>query len=374
MNTTHSYNDRQLLALAVVIFLSPSLRLFPSTSARLAGRAVWLSALAAAPVLLLYILFLCRFMGCRREGEGLPELFLRALGEKAGRALLFAVPVWLLLYAGFVLRSGADRLITTIYPLSPPAFFTLIMGILCLIAALGSLRSILRVAKLCLPLVCAILLLILGFALFGIDKTNLLPVTGRDAVPVLLGALPVINVLSVAVYLPCFAAGPAPKGDHFRSYAAWLLAVCVLLTLLCASVVGSFGPELTARLTRPFFSLVRNLVFFNSLERVEALVVTLWIFPDFLLVSLLLFAAQFCLRLALGEKPSYRADRRLDMSGRRWLIWFCAAAAVACGLLIAPEPEGMALWSEKIIPALNMCFAFLVLPAVWVTGKLRKVF
>ena len=375
MNAKYSYNHGQLIALATVIFLSPSLRLFPSGSAELAGRAAWLSALAAIPFLLGYIFFLFKLMDQRQEGEGLAELTLRALGDKAGHVALYIIPLWLLLYAGFVLRSGADQLITTIYPLSAPPFFTVIMGLISLVAALGSARSIVRVAKLVLPAVAGVLLLILAFALLNMDKANLLPVTGQDAGPLLLGALPVVNVISVVVYLICFLSGPSPKDPgRFKAYSIWLVSICLLLTVLCAGIIGCFGPELTARLTRPFFSLVRNLVFFNSVERIEALVVTLWVFPDFLLVSLLLFASQFCLRLAMGENPTYLVQRRLDMSGKRWVILLCGAAAIVCGLIVAPDPTSMELWSEKIIPGINMLFAFVILPAIWAVGKLRKVF
>lgn len=374
MNSEHGYDRDQLIALATVIFLSPALRLFPSGSARLAGRAAWLSSLTAIPLLLLYILFLYHFLNARREGEGLAELTLRALGDRPGRAVLLLFSLWLLLYAGFVLRSGADRMITTIYPLSPPAFFTVIMGLASLTAALGPVRSIARVAKLVLPAVAGVILLVLGFGLFNIDRANLLPVTVYDVPPMLLGTLPVVDVTAMVVYLICFFVGPTPKeAGRLRDYLKWLTVICLLLTLLCVTVVGCFGPELTARLTRPFFSLVRNLVFFDSLERIEALVVTLWVFPDFLLVSLLLSAAQLCLRLAAGREPSAAARRRLDMSGGRWMIWLCGAAAILCGLLIAPNQVSMTLWSEKIIPGINLSFAFLLLPAVWGVGKLRKV-
>ncbi len=375
MNAKHSYGRRQLLALAAVIFLSPALRLFPAGPARVLGRAAWISPLAAAPLLLLYGWFLFKLMAARREGEGLADLSLRILGEKPGRAVLCLFSVWLLLYAGFVLRSGADRFITTIYPLSAPPFFTLCMGAAALVGALGSCRSLVRVAKLVLPIVLGVIVLILFFSLFGVDKSNLLPVTRQDLapVPLLQGSLSVADVISVALYLTCFLAGPMPKKeDRLPSFLLWLGLICLLLTAVSVAVVGSFGAELTARLTRPFFSLVRNLVFFSSLGRIEALVVALWVFPDFLLVSLLLFAAQYCLRLAAGYRPSYQAQRRLDFSGGRWTIWLCGAAAILCGLLIARDPASLSFWSETLIPLLNLSFAFLLLPLLWAAGRLRK--
>ena len=373
MNAKKSFNRNQLMALGIAILLSPALRLFPAAPARLAGRASWLTAIVAVPVLLLYIYFITRFMAARQEGEGLGQLTLRVLGRRLGVPALLLSAAWLLLYAGFVLRSGADRFITTIYPRSSPRVFTVTMGILCLVAALGRVRSVVRLAKIVLPVLLGTLLLILIFAMLELDPANLLPVTYHDAPSLLTGALPVIDVLSVTLYLPGFLVGmmPREKGS-FKSWSLWLVSVCLLLTALCIAVVGSFGPALTARLTHPFFSLVRNLVFFNTLERIEALVVTLWIFPDFLLVSLLLWSAQLCLRLVLRHDPTEQEEKRLDMSRGRWLIWVCAAVVIASGLLIAPSPQILQLWSERIVPGVNLAYAFAFLPLVWFLGRLRK--
>ena len=43
---------RQLLSLGVLLFLAPALRLFPAEAAASAGRAAWLTPLAALPMLL----------------------------------------------------------------------------------------------------------------------------------------------------------------------------------------------------------------------------------------------------------------------------------------------------------------------------------
>ena len=88
MRTADQFDRRQLLSLSALILLSPALRLIPGMTAAAAGRAAWLCALLAAPLLLLYIRFLCRALAGRLPGEGLPEMGLRALGGRSGRALL----------------------------------------------------------------------------------------------------------------------------------------------------------------------------------------------------------------------------------------------------------------------------------------------
>ena len=373
MNNPNQSNRRSLFSLGTLVLMVPALRHFVTASARYAGRAAWLTPLIAALPMLLYLHFIADFMQCRREGENLQELMLRCLGPKLGRGALALTAAWLLLYSGFVLRTGADRMIITIYPNSSPAAFTVAMGLVCLVAALGKPRTIIRCAQLIKPLVLAALLLILFFALASVKSSNLLPITVNDALPATLGSLAAVNVLLVGVYTLCFVEGNCPVSPgRARESSLWLLWMVVLLCLLITTITGMFGAELTTKMTRPFFVMVRNLVFFRTVERVEALVAMLWLFPDFLLVSLLLWSAQHCLRLIFKFDPAYTGKRLLDPRQGRWLTWPCALAAIVSSLLIGPNAVGLELWSSQIIPLLNLGFALLFLPTVYIIGKLKK--
>ena len=364
----------QWTRMSSLLLLGPALRLLPGAAAQQAGRASWLGALPALPLLLLYARFLSRCWQTRPPGTGLGESALQLLGARWGRLALYALAGWLLFYGGFTLRSGADRLAVTVYPQSAPAVFTLSMGLCCLIAALGSARSLARTATLLWPLVTGVLLLLLLFSLRGVQRGNLLPLTLFDLPALARAAVPVLDVLGLGLFLPLFFLGyvePEAKPLAVRRR-RWLLVECALLTLLMLAVTGNFGAALVGRLTQPFFTLVRNLVFFRSLERIEALVVSCWIFPDFLLASLCIFAAQYCLRLALGEAPLLDPGARLDGSRLRWTIPLCALTAILVGLLLAPELLSLRLLSERTVPVLNLLLSFLTVPLLYLVGKRRK--
>ena len=364
----------QWTLLSSLILLGPALRLLPRLAAEAAGRAAWLCVLPALPLLLVYVRFLSRFWETRPAGTGLGEAALELLGPRWGRDALFLFTGWLLFYAGFVLRSGADRLVITVYPQSAPAVFTLSMGLCCLLAALGSARSLARTGALLHPLVTGVLLLLLLAALKGTARSNLLPVTLLDLPALTRASLPVLDVLGLGLFLPLFFLGYVEEGERslLPRYTRWLLWEGALLTLLLFAVVGSFGGELVSRLSQPFFTLVRNLVFFRSLERIEALVVCCWIFPDFLLASLCLHAAQSSLRLALGRKAQNDRGARLDGSNLRWLIPFCAFAAILVGLLLAPDLSSLRRLSERVIPGINLVLSFLTVPVLALAGKRKK--
>ena len=373
MKSEHPIQRSQLFSLSTIMLLSPALRLYPYASTALAGRAAWLSAALAALPMVLYLCLLSLVLEQRQAGEGLAELSLRLLGPRLGRGLLALLSLWLLADAAFVLRSGADRFVSTIFPSSTPAPFVLSMGLLAVIAALGSPRSLARVARLIQPLLLGTLLILFLVSFRSIRWENLLPLTVYDLLPAIKGTFPLLDVLSLGLFLPCFLlehVDAAP--DDFRFSLIWLWGFSALMTLLAVAVLGVFGPELTLQLSKPFFTLVRNLVFFRSLERVEALVVALWIFPDFLLSSLLLYAGQHSLRLCLGGDARYRGEKRLQMDKRRWLIPLCGALVIGLGLVLAPDSSSLSLLSERIVPAVNLGVCLLCPPLLYLALRVQK--
>ena len=368
-----SYSRTQLLTLGTIIALTPALRLFPGQTAALAGRAAWLTAVGALPLGLAWLFLLSRLLRLRQAGENLPELALRLLGKAAGKAVVAGLGLWALLYAAFVLRAGADRLVGTVYPHSSPWVFALVMGALALAGALARPRSLVRMARLLRPLLLGILGVLFVFALPGLRLDNLWPITVGDLLPALKGTLPALDIYSGAALALCFLVGgtkETPGG--FRALAAWVLGICVILTALSLAVTGSFGAELAATLARPFFALVRTLVFFRTVERVEALVVTLWIFPDFLCASLFLWAGQYCLRLLLGQNPRAPHRDSLDLGGGRWLIPLCAVAVTGLAILLAPQPQQLERWSRQLIPAINLALCFTLVPVLYIVGRKKQ--
>ena len=373
MNRDYSYNRRQTLCACIVMLLSPALRLVPGRSAYLSGRSAWLSVLAALPILLIYALFLCRFSETLSPGEGADTIVRRCLGEKLGKLMLFLTALWFLVYCGFILRSGAERMITTVYNDASPGIFVLTMSALGLLAALSSERTILRSAKLILPPVLGVLLFVLAAAIPEIEKENLLPLNSFEVLYSFKGAVVTVDVTVLPMVLTLFLADEKSSPDgHFTALALWLAGVSALLFVMELCIMGAFGAPLTAELNQPFFVLVRNLVLFGSLERIEALVVSLWVFSDFILVAICLSVAQRLLRSITGKRSGYAGERMLDMKNGRFLIWLCAASAAIFALSFAPDSESMMLWSETVIPIANLSFSFGVLPLIYIVGKLRK--
>jgi len=354
---------RQLTAAAFVSVLSPLVRRYPRALAETAGRSAWLSpVLALVPLALCFLAF---FLFYRRQppGMGFADILCSVLGSGAGRALTGIYGLWFLAYAGFLLRSGADRFISTIYPGASPGLFVVFTALLCALAASGRTVSIARTAMLFRPLMAALFLLVFALTAAETDVSMLVPVTAGDLLPNCYGAVQTVNVLASCAFLVFFT-DRIPEKLRVRSFFGWALAAAGLVLLMTVSCLGVFGPGLTAKMTYPFFMLVRDLSVLGSLERAEPVVIALWVLSDFVMISLLLQCAEKNFRFCLSGN---------GQPGRSALpVLLCAGAAVAGALCLPGDLDAFAFLSDTLIPLLHAGFA-LGLPAVILTvGLLRK--
>lgn len=364
-----SYNCRQLRALTFLAFLVPVMRLVPKYTARIAGSGAYLAPFIALAPILLYIYFLSALLNGRKDGEGLGEVLLRSGGKFFGHFVLFVTWLFALFYCGFVLRSGADRYISTVYPSSGPWIFVFVMLAISLIAAFGRKTSLVCTAKIFLPLLLILLLPVLFFSFTTVNFGLLSPLNENGTASLIKSAFPVLNITVGMLAYSAFLEGGCEKERHrTRDYILWFLPICVLISLIVAAIIGNYGAPLTSQLSQPFFTMIRDVRLFNTIERLEALMLALWVLPDFIVSTLMMFVAAYSFRLLLGFRPTF--GKNLD-SGR-WII-LADAALIAAVAVILPEDAGkMAKLSEVYVPIGNLILTAGLYPLCFLVGKLRK--
>ena len=369
----YNYDHRQLRALCYTAVLAPASSLIPKVTAKIAGSGSWIAPLIALPVILILILLLSEFMKMRRNGEGLGELILRTGGSGLGSIALILLAAFMLFDGGFILRSAAVRFTATIFPSSGPWFFMVIMLGMAAAASLGSVKALPRAARVFAPILTAVLILTLVFAFSSVDKAKLLPVSRSDTADLFLSSLIVVEIYAGILTFAAVLEDQCPrKRGRFKSHVLWTILTCLLLTVLSAVIIGSYGATLTAKLSSPFFSMTRDVTLFRTVERIEALVAALWVMSDFTLLALLLISAGHLLRLVLGHKPESDDVPMLSMANGRWLIPVCAALTAAAAAFIPTQQEQLEFISEYIVPAVNLCAAFILLPICYVIASCRR--
>ena len=351
-------SPRQFTALGFLAALSLLIRRFPRALAAQAGRSAVLSVpLSILPLAL--ALAAGRLLLRKRPGKDVTALLSDLAGPAAGRIVTGLYGLWFTAYTGFLLRSGAERFLTTVYPGAQPWLFVGIMALLCAVAAAGPLLPLARTAMLFRPLMLGLIVFIALLTAKDLDLTLLLPLRPSDGGDVWLCALEISNLLSIGFFLG-FGASALSRPLRFRDYAPWLAVLLGVIALMTAECIGMFGPELTAKMTYPYFMLVRDLTVLGALERLEPVVIALWFFPDFILISLLLHLAAGNLRAALCLRAG------------RLLAPLCAAAAVAAALTLPGDLAAQRALSERIVPLACAALAYGPLLPLLLTALLRK--
>lgn len=121
--TDDQISMRQLMVLLFTALLSPVVRLLPTRTAEEAGRAGWLSALAALPIVLALCWLISALFRGTETGTGLGEIAQRVLGAPLGKALVLLYLIWGLFLLCANTRLFGLRFLSTSYRNAPLGFF-----------------------------------------------------------------------------------------------------------------------------------------------------------------------------------------------------------------------------------------------------------
>ena len=350
------------MTLMFVGLLSQLIRLVPKQSVESAGSASWLSPVAAFSFLTVFFLFILRFFKNRADGEGFADIIIRCCGKPIGKFLCLLFSFWLVLYSGFILRAGAERLLSTVYKNGDIFLFSAITAIIALFAALGKPHALARSAEIFYLILLTTLFSVFIFSASKINPENLLPVTPSDTVPVIIGSLPIINIVSVFIY-PLFLSGYVKKSPYSnlkKTVVKRMLFFGIIVMLLMVCTIGVLGPEFLTQMQNPFFIMVKNITIFNIIERIEPAVIAIWVFADFIFLSTMFTVVSEIYKTVFETKS------------RTPFTPFCALAAFVVSLFIARDSFSLQKISELVIPAIHLSFCFGLIPLIFLIGRIRK--
>lgn len=351
---------KQLMAMAYVGILSPAIRLMPGVPAALAGRGAWLSVLAALVPTLLYIWMIGAFLKNRQEGEGLGEAVERSVGKTAAKIILALILLWLLFYTAFILRVAASRMLSTVYKSGNITVFAAVTLLAAALVAGGSVKGLARTAEVSVTIIIIVLAAVCLFSLSDFKFENIYPVTYLDLKDVALGAVPVVDVAVAMTYFLFLAGHVRKRPGETRTCVRCAAYITLTMFVIVFFTIGAMGAGLAGKLQNSFFVMLRNLVVLRVIERMEAIVIAVWVITDVLfLASLLVIVTE------LGMKILHTAKRRL-------LLWIAAGITFVCALVMVPNAFALNKLSEGVVPGINMAVLLVVLPAVLIIGKIRK--
>ena len=357
--STNKITHRQLMALAFVSLLSPIVRVVPDSSVVFGGKAAWLSPIVTViPVLLLFWL-IQKLMKNRAPGEGLSHVILKAFGPILGRVITVIFILWLTFYTGFVLRTAVERLLSTVYTNSNGTAFTLVILLTACIAASGQLKSLARTAQVFVPVITVIVIVVFVLLVTDIKPENLLPVTYYDIDDILLGSIHMINSVVVFAYYT-FLYGNVQDNSQKKGI-GYIIGLLVFIAGIIICTIGVLSVDIARSLQSPFFTMIKNIEFFKVLERIDAIVITLWVVSDFTYLGSLLNISSDIMMVTVKNKK------------RTLWVWVIGGAAFIISFVVSRSAFDLWKVSTIFVPAVNLFLTVIIIPLLLVVAKLRKV-
>ncbi len=282
------------------VFTSYALYL-PSRILQVAGPDFWVAELLALSACLPFVL-VGALAGLRFPDRSFAESVKAVLGKPLAICVNLLFVVSFILLAAAVLRGFVDILITAILPRTPPVVFIVAALATSAFLVIKGITVLGRLGGLAGPIVFALMGATVLLSLREADFSHLLPVLAHGWTPALSTLPPVLAYLAEFGAIIFVIHNLTPPSSAFRIGLGWLFFQGLTSILLTLAIVSVLSVEYAAALTAPFLSLARGIVLGRFLNRIEALVLTVWIFGGivklafvhYLAVSVL--AQTFCLK------------------------------------------------------------------------------
>lgn len=321
------------------------MRALPGLTVDTAGKSAWLTGVLALPALLLLGWMLYVLV---RTGGGLAGALQNAFGDLLGKGVTVLYMLWALFLLAMEGRLYAGRMLAAGYQNASPAVFLLVLLGAVLWMGRRKLAAFARTAEICYLVLALTLGLVLLFSILDLAPEHVLPVWFSDLPGAAAAALVPAGVLSVGVFAAFLCGKVTRREDDGRRGLRWLVAGCAMATLLQFGVMAQLGPGLCARMETPFFEVARGVGVDGAFQRVEAIVVALWVLSDFVLLGLLVFALREMAGSVFGEK------------GEHWAPVLSVALAFLGGIFLFPDDFAAKKTAETIAPIGNLILAYLV--------------
>lgn len=358
MNDTEHISLREFLMLISLGLMPPLLKLVPSAAAVTAGRAGWLTPLAAMAPILAGICLVAWLGKGLPEEAGLGEGLCIWLGRPLGRMLCGVYGVAFLLLAAIALRFCAERFTSTIYPETKMGLFFGVILALEWYLGRRKLAVTARAGQIFFYVMVVTLGIVLLLGLGSVKLWNVTPLWVDDLPALVRTTPPIVGGVSIGVgWMFLFGRVRERENGLWRGL-RWGLLLLAVLTALGFVVMGVFGQELVVRLQIPFFSLSKEIQIGSAVQRVEPLVVTMWVFADVISIALLLRSGERAFCCALGR------ERKLNV--------VMLAAVVPVAYLCADSFFVLDTLYQRVFVPVELIL-FVAVPVVaGVVGKMRN--
>ena len=287
--------------LLFILIMATVILFVPGITAAKAKQSAWLVPLFLPVLVGFTTIWTVWKLGQRFPQHTLVQYSVVLLGKAAGKLVAGAYILFFLVLNVLVIREFSQFLTLTMVPKTPPYILNIAVVLVGGYAAAKGIEVVARMTQFVFPLFVVGTLFIFVLAIPSMEPGKLLPLLEGGVLPIIRSSVtPASWYGEVIVLVMLLPAVNKPQEAKNRGYLA-ILAVAGFLSLDILITLGIFGPELTSYLQVPFWTLSKYIEFGNYLQRVESVVVVLWITGMTIKIALFSYVLALATAQVLGS-------------------------------------------------------------------------
>ncbi|MFA5536441.1 MAG: endospore germination permease [Bacillota bacterium] len=351
----------QLSLLLITLVGSTALLFAPTMSIGAVKQDAWISLSIIATVYALAVIWITTKLALRFERMTFGQYTKLILGNWLFRLVGVLYLAYIIIILLVIAREFGGFLSAAFMSETPMVVFIFTLLVLAAFAAVGGLEVIARMNQFLLPLAIISLTLTFVFTLTDVDPLNLLPFFDHKPIELLEASIvPAAfrGEVFVLLWLVCCLKKPR---DGFKAGAVAVIFLGVTLAIDAILVVGVMGQELATKLTFPTLVLIRYARMGMVLNRVEGLVMALWV------AGVIVKSSVFLLIALITMKETFSWKRN------SWYLMLPLILFLIPGALYIFKSDEQVVWFlEKVITGLSLVFQLILPTILLLTALARK--
>ncbi len=331
-------NSIQLLLLLVMAELATSLFTVPSRAIMAAGPDSWISLLVVTGLYGLLVAWVTLTLSQRFPTRVFTEYLPDIVGRVPGKILTAIFAILLMHISGGILSQGSAFVHIAFLRETPSLLLDMVfMGAAFYGAYLG-IEVIARHTVLLFAFFTVSVLVVVLLVLPDVNIDNFLPVLENGYMPVILGAKDASawrgEVFLILMFYPYLNL----KQEASKAAYGTIIIAVVFSTLITMTVIGVFGSEVASTQLYTVFKLARYISIAQFIERIDILIVIIWIAGVILKLAIFQHAAGIAAATTLGVK------------NYRWPLLGSAIISTAMALIFFGNQAQFDYFFDKIWP------------------------
>ena len=350
---------RQALFILLTSVFSPAIRFIPRYTAYTAKQAAYLSPFVS--FLVLYLMILLMDKNLKKHGQlSILDTIYAIVGRFIGKILFFFYILWLLLIISLFTRYYGDRLVTSLFPNTRMNIFIIVMFLMIFITIRFDIVILARMNDIVLPLINIVFLFLVIFLLPKFEIKNVTPISYLDIIPIFKSSLSISSLWGM-IFFVLLIDNKINNIEKLKTQGLYVfLFLAITTSLLIAIVIGTLGYRVSLRAPLPFLAAVKLISIFDILEKVESIVVVLWILTDFVLISILSYVIMELI------KSLFDLEDEKPLAGLLLIILYFTT------MFITQSKFDLELFSTIIANPVLLIFTIIIPYIIFLFGLIKK--